>query len=139
MGRFGKVGEKIPARRQACRAYLGQRARAGGFSVWTLLVIVVFVIGVALPAVRSIPSLLEYFSVKRAATYAKQRAANKREVVEYFDKQAIIDRIAVVKGEDLLIREDDNGAIQSVDFSYRTEVPVYGPLSLLITYSGTQH
>ncbi|MFS8978363.1 DUF4845 domain-containing protein [Cupriavidus necator] len=133
MGQFGKVGEKFPAGR------LGQRTRQGGFSLWTLLVIVVFVVGVAIPAIRSIPSLVEYFSVKRAATYAKQRAVNKREVVEYFDKQAIIDRIAAVKGEDLLVREDDNGAIQSVGFSYRTEVPVYGPLSLLITYSGTQH
>ncbi|MDQ0139205.1 hypothetical protein J2T05_000778 [Cupriavidus necator] len=107
--------------------------------MWTLLVIVVFVVGVALPALRAVPSLVEYFSVKRAAGYAKQRAANKREVVEFFEKQAAIDRITAVKGEDLLIREDDNGTIQSVDFSYRTEVPVYGPLSLLITYSGTQH
>ncbi|SOZ35420.1 DUF4845 domain-containing protein [Cupriavidus neocaledonicus] len=131
MGRFGKVGAgNHPAWR---------RAGAGGFSVWTLLVIVVFVVGVALPALRAIPSLVEYFSVKRAAGYAKQRAANKREVVEFFEKQAAIDRITAVKGEDLLIREDDNGAIRSVDFSYRTEVPVYGPLSLLITYSGTQH
>ncbi|EON16185.1 hypothetical protein C265_29360 [Cupriavidus sp. GA3-3] len=111
----------------------------GGFSVWTLLVIVVFVIGVALPALRAIPSLVEYFSVKRAASYAKQRAANKREVADFFEKQAAIDRITAVKAEDLLIREDENGTIQSVDFSYRTEVPVYGPLSLLITYSGTQH
>ncbi|SOY45160.1 DUF4845 domain-containing protein [Cupriavidus taiwanensis] len=131
MGRFGKVGAgNHPA---------GRRGGAGGFSVWTLLVIVVFVVGVALPALRAIPSLVEYFSVKRAAGYAKQRAANKREVVEFFEKQAAIDRITAVKGEDLLIREDDNGTIQSVDFSYRTEVPVYGPLSLLITYSGTQH
>ncbi|PZX31927.1 Conserved hypothetical protein [Cupriavidus phytorum] len=131
MGRFGKVGTaNHPA---------GRRGAAGGFSVWTLLVIVVFVVGVALPALRAIPSLVEYFSVKRAAGYAKQRAANKREVVEFFEKQAAIDRITAVKGEDLLIREDDNGTIQSVDFSYRTEVPVYGPLSLLITYSGTQH
>ena len=131
MGRFGKVGAaNRPARRGG---------GAGGFSVWTLLVIVVFVVGVALPALRAIPSLVEYFSVKRAAGYAKQRAANKREVVEFFEKQAAIDRITAVKGEDLLIREDDNGTIQSVDFSYRTEVPVYGPLSLLITYSGTQH
>ncbi|WP_306848646.1 DUF4845 domain-containing protein [Cupriavidus necator] len=131
MGRLGKVGaSNHPARR---------RAGVGGFSVWTLLVIVVFVVGVALPALRAVPSLVEYFSVKRAAGYAKQRAANKREVVEFFEKQAAIDRITAVKGEDLLIREDDNGTIQSVDFSYRTEVPVYGPLSLLITYSGTQH
>ncbi len=131
MGRFGKVG--------AANHPAGRRGGAGGFSVWTLLVIVVFVVGVALPALRAIPSLVEYFSVKRAAGYAKQRAANKREVVEFFEKQAAIDRITAVKGEDLLIREDDNGTIQSVDFSYRTEVPVYGPLSLLITYSGTQH
>ena len=122
MGQFGKVGGRNPVRR---------RAAMGGFSVWTLLVIVVFVIGVALPALRAIPSLVEYFSVKRAA--------NKREVVDYFEKQAVIDRITAVKAEDLLIREDENGTIQSVDFSYRTEVPVYGPLSLLITYSGTQH
>ncbi|NUO85484.1 MAG: DUF4845 domain-containing protein [Cupriavidus sp.] len=131
MGRFGKVG--------AANHPAGRRGGASGFSVWTLLVIVVFVVGVALPALRAIPSLVEYFSVKRAAGYAKQRAANKREVVEFFEKQAAIDRITAVKGEDLLIREDDNGTIQSVDFSYRTEVPVYGPLSLLITYSGTQH
>lgn len=130
MGQFGKVGARFAARRQG---------RMGGFSVWTLLVIVVFVIGVALPALRSVPSLVEYFSVKRAASYAKQRAANKREVVEFFEKQAVIDRITAVKGEDLLVREDENGTIQSVDFSYQTEVPVYGPLSLLITYSGTQH
>ncbi|MGH8789294.1 MAG: DUF4845 domain-containing protein [Cupriavidus necator] len=130
MGQFGKVGDRNPVRR---------RAAMGGFSVWTLLVIVLFVIGVALPALRAIPSLVEYFSVKRAASYAKQRAANKREVVDFFEKQAVIDRITAVKGEDLLIREDENGNIQSVDFSYRTEVPVYGPLSLLITYSGTQH
>ncbi|MCY1230795.1 hypothetical protein D9M68_122650 [compost metagenome] len=130
MGQFEKVGGRNPVRR---------RAAMGGFSVWTLLVIVVFVIGVALPALRAIPSLVEYFSVKRAASYAKQRAANKREVVDYFEKQAVIDRITAVKAEDLLIREDENGTIQSVDFSYRTEVPVYGPLSLLITYSGTQH
>ena len=137
MGQTGKVKGKEQGRKYG---QAGPRRRGqGGFSVWTLLVVVVFVIGVALPAVRSIPSLLEYFSVKRAASFAKQRAVNKREVVEYFDKQAAIDRIAAVKGEDLLVREDDNGNIRSVDFSYRTEVPVYGPLSLLITYSGTQH
>ena len=130
MGQLGKVVGRIPVRR---------RAGMGGFSVWTLLVIMVFVIGVALPALRAIPSLVEYFSVKRAASYAKQRAANKREVADFFEKQAAIDRITAVKAEDLLIREDENGTIQSVDFSYRTEVPVYGPLSLLITYSGTQH
>jgi hypothetical protein len=118
---------------------LGGRRHAGGFSTGSILIIVVLVIGVILPAVRSVPSLIEYFSVKRAASYAKQQATNKREVAAYFDKQAQIDNITALKGEDLDVNENDNGTIQSIDFAYRTEVPVYGPLSLLITYSGTQH
>lgn len=117
----------------------GERRRARGFSLGSLLVVILIVGGIVLPAVRAIPSLLEYFSVKRAASYAKQRAGNKREVAEYFDKQAQIDQIRALRGEDLTIQENDNGTIQSVTFSYRSEVPVYGPLSLLITYSGTQY
>lgn len=118
--------------------FVGDRRRAGGFSLGSLLVVIVIVGGLVIPAVRAIPSVLEYFSVKRAAGYAKQRAANKREVVDYFDRQAQIDRISAVRGDDLNVREDENGAIRAVDFSYRSEVPLYGPLTLLITYSGTQ-
>jgi len=133
------MGQLEQVKVAAGRRYRTGRRGARGFSLWTLLVIVVFVVGVALPALRAIPSLTEYFSVKRAASYARERAANKREVAEYFDKQALIDRITAVRGENLEIQEDESGAIRSVGFSYRTEVPVYGPLSLLITYSGTQH
>ena len=116
-----------------------QRRGARGISLWSLLVAVVLVIGVVLPGVRAIPSLLEYFSVKRAASYARQQATNRREVAQYFDKQAQIDRITALRGEDLDVQESDAGTVQAVSFSYRTEVPVYGPLSLLITYSGSQH
>jgi len=128
MDRTGRTG----------RAAAGRRRRAAGFSLGSLLVVIVIVGGLVIPVVRAIPSLLEYFSVKRAAGYAKQRATNKREVVDYFDRQAQIDRISAVRGDDLNVREDENGAIRAVDFSYRSEVPLYGPLTLLITYSGTQ-
>ncbi len=126
MGRRARTGRRIGG------------GRAGGFSLGSLLVVIVIVAGLVIPAVRAIPSVLEYFSVKRAAGYAKQRATNKREVVDYFDRQAQIDRISAVRGDDLNVREDENGAIRAVDFSYRSEVPLYGPLTLLITYSGTQ-
>ncbi|MDF3883435.1 DUF4845 domain-containing protein [Cupriavidus basilensis] len=104
-----------------------------------MLIVILVVGGIVIPAVRAIPSLLEYFSVKRAISYAKQQASNKREVADYFNKQAQIDRITAVRSDDLDINEDDNGGIRSVGFSYRNEVPLYGPLSLLITYSGTQY
>jgi hypothetical protein len=60
------------------------------------------------------------------------------DVAASFDKQAAIDRISSLKGEDLDIEEDETGRIRAVGFEYRTEVQIYGPLSFLITYSGTQ-
>lgn len=121
------------------RARLAGRYKARGFSLGSLLIVILIVGGIVIPAVRAIPSLLEYFSVKRAISYAKQQASNRREVADYFNKQAQIDRITAVRSDDLEIHEDDNGTIRSVGFSYRNEVPLYGPLSLIITYSGTQY
>lgn len=105
----------------------------------SLLIVIVVLICVILPAVKSIPSVLEYFSVRRAVTFAKDHATNRKEVATYFDKQAQIDQISSVKGEDLDVQEDEGGRVRAIDFSYRTEIPVYGAVSLLITYSGTQH
>ncbi|WP_235844590.1 DUF4845 domain-containing protein [Cupriavidus agavae] len=104
----------------------------------SLLVVVLIVVAVALPALKSIPSVLEYFSVKRAINYARDSSGNRKEVAAFFDKQAQIDDIRSVRGEDLDITEDETGRIRSVGFEYRTEVKIYGPLSFLITYSGTQ-
>jgi hypothetical protein len=44
----------------------------------------------------------------------------------------------IAQGRDLDIEEDETGRIRAVGFEYRTEVQIYGPLSFLITYSGTQ-
>lgn len=136
MGQSGQVRVVGAVRGQA---RLSGRRKPRGFSLGSLLVVILVVGGIVIPAVRAIPSLLEYFSVKRAISYAKQQASNKREVADYFNKQAQIDRITAVRSDDLDIQEDDNGTIRSVGFSYRNEVPLYGPLSLLITYAGTQY
>ena len=117
----------------------GSIGRNRGFSLGSLLVVIAILICVVLPAVKAIPSVLEYFSVRRAVTFAKDHAANRKEVAGYFDKQAQIDQISSVRGEDLDVQEDESGRVRAIDFSYRTEIPVYGAVSLLITYSGTQH
>ncbi|MFJ5381489.1 DUF4845 domain-containing protein [Cupriavidus sp. CER94] len=103
-----------------------------------MLVVVALVLAIALPALKSIPSMLEYFSVKRATSYAKDRSSNRKDVAANFDKQAQIDNISSIRGEDLDVNEDETGRIRSIGFEYRTEVKIYGPLSFLITYSGTQ-
>lgn len=130
MGRSGLAGKR--GRRAAAR-------EMKGFSLGGLLLVIVIVGGIVIPAVRAIPSVIEFFSVKRAATYAREKSSSKREVIEAFNKQAQIDDFTVVTGDDLDIRQDDAGGIKSVGFSYDRKVPMFGPLTLLITYSGTQY
>ncbi len=120
------------------RVRVGVIHKSRGFSLGSLLIAVIVVGAVAVPALKTIPSLIEYFSVKRAASYAKNTGTKRSEVAASFDKQASIDRITAIRGEDLDIEEDEAGRIRSVGFEYRAEVPIYGPLSFLITYSGTQ-
>jgi hypothetical protein len=130
MGRSGLAGKR--GRMAAARG-------AKGFSLWGLMLTIVIVGGIVIPAVRAIPSAIEFFSVKRAASYAREKASSKREVIEVFNKQALIDNFSVLSGDDLDIRQDDAGGIKSVGFSYDRKVPMFGPLTLLITYSGTQY
>lgn len=130
------MGQKFGGNRGKVRGFVVKKSR--GFSMGSLLIVVILVAAVALPALKSIPSALEYFSVKRAVNYAKDRASNRKDVAPNFDKQAQIDNITSIRGEDLDVIEDDTGRIRSIGFEYRTEVKVYGPLSFLITYSGTQ-
>ena len=68
---------------------------------------------------------------RRASVRARE------EVASAFDKQAAIDDITSIKGEDLEVL-DGGGSIQAVRFSYKREIPLYGPFGLVITYSGTQ-
>lgn len=132
------MGQKLgfSGKRGSIRVNVLKKSR--GFSLGSLLIVIIIVIAVVLPAVKAIPSMIEYFSVKRAVNYAKDRSVNRKDVAANFDKQAQIDRIEALKGDDLDVIEDEAGRIRSIGFSYRTEIPVYGPLSLLITYSGTQ-
>lgn len=130
------MGQKFLGSRGNVRVIVMNKSR--GFSLGSMLVVIALVLAVALPALKSIPSMLEYFSVKRAASYARDSSNNRKEVAANFDKQAQIDNISSIRGEDLDVSEDDAGRIRSIGFEYRTEVRIYGPLSFLITYSGTQ-
>ncbi|MDF6804809.1 DUF4845 domain-containing protein, partial [Escherichia coli] len=76
-------------------------------------------------------------AITRAVKQARERASTREEVASAFDKQAAIDDITSIKGEDLEVL-DGGGSIQAVRFSYKREVPLYGPIGLVITYSGTQ-
>ncbi|WP_349676329.1 DUF4845 domain-containing protein [Ralstonia sp. UBA689] len=113
------------------------KRRSRGITMFGILIVIIVIITAVLPAIRSIPSLMEYQAISRAVKQARERAATREDIVVAFDKQAAIDDITSIKGEDLEVL-DAGGSIQAVRFSYKREIPLYGPIGLVITYSGTQ-
>ncbi|ALF87839.1 MULTISPECIES: DUF4845 domain-containing protein [Ralstonia solanacearum species complex] len=117
------------------RAGLTRQAR--GITMFGILIGIVVIITAVLPAIRAIPSLMEYQAIHHAIQIAREKAATREDVAIAFDKQAAIDDIQAIKGSDLDVIES-GGSVQMVRFSYKREVPLYGPLALLITYTGSQ-
>lgn len=117
------------------RAGLTRQAR--GITMFGILVGIVVIITAVLPAIRAIPSLMEYQAIHHAIKIAREKAATREDVAIAFDKQAAIDDIQAIKGSDLDVIES-GGSVQMVRFSYKREVPLYGPLALLINYTGSQ-
>ena len=114
----------------------GLKRQSRGITTFGMLIGIIVLITAVLPAIRSVPSLMEYQAITRAVKQARERAATREEVMAAFDKQAAIDDIKSIKGEDLEVL-DAGGTIQAVRFSYKREIPMYGPIGLVITYSGT--
>jgi type II secretory pathway component PulJ len=111
--------------------------RESGFSLLSLLVTVLLVATVFIPAIKVMPSLLEYQSVKRAANQAKAQGTSASSAIAAFDRQALVDGVQSVRGRDLEILTNANGGVEFVRFSYRREILLYGPVSLAIQYSGS--
>lgn len=104
------------------------------------LLFVIFVIGfLALLAMRIAPSAIEYQAVLKAVERAKAQPTPAT-VRSAFDRSAQIDDIASISGKDLEISPNANGTPgYNVSFAYRKELPLFGPVSLLINYTGDAH
>ncbi|CAJ0801250.1 hypothetical protein LMG7141_03938 [Ralstonia condita] len=116
----------------------GLKRPSHGITMFGILIGIIVLITAVLPAIRAIPSLMEYQAITRAVKQARDRGTSRQDVVGAFDKQAAIDDITSLKGDDLEVL-DAGGSIQAVHFSYKREIPLYGPISMVITYSGTLH
>lgn len=86
--------------------------------------------------VRVLPTLNEYFTVQR--TVDKVAASAPATVVEArraFDKQKEIEySIESIAGKDLEITKENDKVV--IRFAYNKEIPIYGPLFILMKYEG---
>lgn len=86
--------------------------------------------------VRTLPTVNEYFTIQRAVD--KVAAANPSTVNEArnaFDKQKEIEySIASISGKDLQITKENDRVV--IAFAYNKEVPLWGPVYVLLKYEG---
>lgn len=87
-------------------------------------------------ALRVFPTVNEYLTIQRAVdkiastqppTVAEARAA--------FERQRDLEySITAINGNDLLVTKENDKVV--IGFAYNKEIPIYGPVFLLIKYEG---
>ncbi len=102
-----------------------------GLMFWALLIGMVAYI-----AMRVFPTVNEYLTIQR--TIEKLAAGNPSTVAEVrtgFERQKDIEySISSISGKDLEITKENDKVV--ISFAYDKEIPLYGPVYLLIKYDG---
>lgn len=100
------------------------------------LVLVLAVIGtIGIVGMKVFPSFMENRAVENAIKRAAQEGADPASARIVFDKNADISQIDTITGKDLQI-DKVNGSLL-VSYEYTKKIPLFGPVSLLIDYSGS--
>ena len=103
-----------------------------GLLFWAIIVAVVVIAGA-----KVVPSISEYTAcvkgAKQAASESTPDAARAA-----FDRYASVGYITTISGQDLDITPGRNGTL-TVSFAYNKEIPLAGPVYLLIKYQGSSH
>jgi Domain of unknown function (DUF4845) len=109
--------------------------RQYGISLIGLMLTLGILILIAMLGMKITPTVIEFMSIKKAIVTAQKSGTTAREIQTSFDKQAEIGYFDAVAGKDLSIVR--NGEIMDVSFAYSKKIPLVGPASLLLEYTGT--
>jgi hypothetical protein len=101
-----------------------------GLLCWGVVVIVIVYIGA-----KVVPTATEYMAIQKAVRKAAEEGGTVVAVQTSFDRSAEVNYISTITGKDLDITKDGDKVI--VSFAYDKEIPLAGPVYLLIKYSGT--
>lgn len=118
------------------RHFPGRRAQRG-VTLMGLLFWAGFVGFVAYIAVRTVPTVNELMTIQRAVDkIAASPPATVAEIRAAFDRQKEIEySIESISGKDLEITKEDSRVV--IAFAYDKEVPLFGPVYLLLKYRGS--
>lgn len=108
------------------------RSRQRGLSFIGLVLIGVLAVAVFAIGGQSVPILLEYQAVKKAATKAAREETTVAGVRASFDRAAAIDDISSISGKDLEITKRNDKVV--VSFNYSREIELVGPAYLVYRF-----
>ncbi|MFZ6778344.1 DUF4845 domain-containing protein [Undibacterium sp. Ji83W] len=106
-----------------------------GITLIGLIMAIAVIIVLAMIAMKVVPTMIEYNSITKAMNNAKN-GATPREIQISFDKQREVGYFDAVTAKDLVIVKNNDGGFD-LNFSYSKKIPLVGPASILMEYSGT--
>ena len=113
------------------------RHRQRGLTLFGLLFWAMLIGFGAYMLVRILPTINEYSTIRRSVdVIAKTQPATVAEARQAFDKQKDLEySISAIAGKDLVITKENEKVV--ISFDYDKVIPVYGPVYVLIKYSGS--
>jgi len=112
------------------------RGRQRGITLFGLMLWAILIGFVGYLVVRALPTVNEYATIQRTVDkIAKEQPATVAAARQAFDKQKDIEySIASISGKDLTITKENEQVV--IAFAYEKEIPIMGPVYLLLKYEG---
>ena len=112
------------------------RSQQRGLTLFGLMFWALLIGFLAYVLVRVLPTINEYVTVQRAVEkIAAAQPATVAEARQAFDKQRELEySISGITGKDLQVTKENDKVV--IAFAYDKEIPIYGPVYILIKYEG---
>ena len=112
------------------------RSQQRGLTLFGLMFWALLIGFLAYVLVRVLPTINEYVTVQRAVEkIAAAQPATVAEARQAFDKQRELEySISGITGKDLQVTKENEKVV--IAFAYDKEIPIYGPVYILIKYEG---
>ena len=109
-----------------------------GVTLTGLMVSSVLIAIVALFGLKVVPEVMEYRTIMSAVKQVasgSNASTSVADVRKAFDRQANVDYISSIKGEDLEVTKD--GATIVISFEYEKRIPLVANATLLLDFTGS--
>jgi len=115
------------------------RTRQGGITLTGLLIGGMILVLIAVLGMKVVPEVIEYAkivsNIKAVAQDPAMRQATPAEVRKTYERRAIVDHTSAIKPQDIEVARNGNTLVLS--FAYRKEIPLFGPVSLVIDFEAS--